>query len=209
MCRFIFHSCDLCFKVKKHFRLSCDHLQSVHSCNGTLWCCKFHVYKRANYKAGSWGKKPNHLSLSLGSRDSIMEVWRNGSLKHRLKLSEQQRGSTATFSSILLLPEVQQMQFALFLFLYWCIFFYLRPHVTSVLVWLFPWCFVFCFFCLCVSQREELWSVCIDSGDVFIWNIKDTKTLHRITLQDCTGCYCMIKVKNQVTIQKTHRFKVS
>uniref|UniRef100_A0A7N6BHR1 UDENN domain-containing protein n=1 Tax=Anabas testudineus TaxID=64144 RepID=A0A7N6BHR1_ANATE len=117
-------------QVKKHFRLSCDRLQSVHSCNETLWCC---------------------------SKDSIMEVWRTGSLKHRLKLPEQQRGSTATRSSIrsiLLLPE-----------------------------------------------REELWSVCIDSGEVFIWHIKDTvKPLHRVTLQDCTGCYCMIKVKNQVWV---------
>lgn len=35
-----------------------------------------------------------------------MEVWRNGSVKHRLNLPEQQRGSTTTFSSVLLLPEV-------------------------------------------------------------------------------------------------------
>uniref|UniRef100_A0A7N6F6A7 UDENN domain-containing protein n=1 Tax=Anabas testudineus TaxID=64144 RepID=A0A7N6F6A7_ANATE len=52
-----------------------------------------------------------------------------------------------------------------------------------------------------VETREELWSVCIDSGEVFIWHIKDTvKPLHRVTLQDCTGCYCMIKVKNQVWV---------
>lgn len=41
-----------------------------------------------------------------GSRDSIMEVWRNGSLKHRLNLPEQQKGSVSSFSSVLLLPEV-------------------------------------------------------------------------------------------------------
>lgn len=35
-----------------------------------------------------------------------MEVWRNGSVKHRLNLPEQQRGSTTSFSSVLLLPEV-------------------------------------------------------------------------------------------------------
>lgn len=35
-----------------------------------------------------------------------MEVWRNGSLKHRLTLTEQQKGCTATFSALLLLPEV-------------------------------------------------------------------------------------------------------
>uniref|UniRef100_UPI0037E7A8B3 DENN domain-containing protein 3 n=1 Tax=Semicossyphus pulcher TaxID=241346 RepID=UPI0037E7A8B3 len=114
-------------QVKRHFRLSCDRLQSVSSCNGTLWCC---------------------------SRENIMEVWRNGSVKHRLNLPEQQKGSTATFSSILLLPE-----------------------------------------------REELWSVCVDSGEVCIWHIKDTtKPFHRVSLQDCTGCYCMIKVKNQVWV---------
>ncbi|XP_062291984.1 DENN domain-containing protein 3 isoform X2 [Scomber scombrus] len=114
-------------QVKKHFRLSCDRLQSVYSCNISLWCC---------------------------SRDSIMEVWRNGSLKHRLNLPEQHKGSTASFSSILLLPE-----------------------------------------------REELWSVCLDSGEVCIWHIKDTtKPFQRVVLQDCTGCYCMIKVKNQVWV---------
>eukprot|EP00064_Thunnus_orientalis_P008052 superscaffoldBa00000933_g8074 len=114
-------------QVKRHFRLSCDRLQSVYSCSATLWCC---------------------------SRDSIMEVWRNGSLKHRLNLPEQQKGSTTTFSSILLLPE-----------------------------------------------REELWSVCLDSGEVCIWHTKDTmKPFQRVVLQDCTGCYCMIKVKNQVWV---------
>ena len=59
----------------------------------------------------------NSLSLSLclclslgvslpGSRDSIIEVWRNGSLKHRMSLPEQLKGAGTAFSSILLLPEV-------------------------------------------------------------------------------------------------------
>lgn len=114
-------------QVKRHFRLSCDRLQSISSCNGVLWCC---------------------------SRDSIMEVWRNGTVKHQLNLPEQQKGSAATFSSVLLLLE-----------------------------------------------RAELWSVCVDSGEVCIWHIKDTsKPFHRVTLQDCTRCYCMIKVKNQVWV---------
>ncbi|XP_034401788.1 DENN domain-containing protein 3 isoform X2 [Cyclopterus lumpus] len=114
-------------QVKRQFHLSCDRLQSVSSCNGTLWC---------------------------SSRDNIMEVWRNGSLKHRLTLPEQQRGATATFSSILLLPE-----------------------------------------------KEEMWSVCVDSGEVCIWHFEDsTKPHHRVALQDCAGCYCMIKVKNQVWV---------
>lgn len=52
---------------------------------------------------------------------------------------------------------------------------------------------------LLVCQREELWSVCIDSGEVNIWHMKNaTKPYHRVTLQDCTRCYCMIQVKNQV-----------
>ncbi|XP_037651515.1 DENN domain-containing protein 3 [Sebastes umbrosus] len=114
-------------QAKKHFRLSCGRLQSVYSSNGTLWCC---------------------------SSDNIMEVWRNGLLKHRLNLLEQQRGSAATFSSILLIPEL-----------------------------------------------EELWSVSGDSGEVCIWHIKDTsKPYHRVTLQDCTGCFCLIKVKDQVWV---------
>uniref|UniRef100_A0A7N6FAV9 UDENN domain-containing protein n=1 Tax=Anabas testudineus TaxID=64144 RepID=A0A7N6FAV9_ANATE len=93
-------------QVKKHFRLSCDRLQSVHSCNETLWCCKFHIYKSTNWEAER---------------------------------------------SILLLPEVQQTHFALILSLF--------------------------------------------------WSLSDTvKPLHRVTLQDCTGCYCMIKVKNQVWV---------
>lgn len=114
-------------QVKKHFRLTCDRLQSVCSLNGTLWCC---------------------------SRDSIMEVWRNGIIKHRLQLPEQQKGSPAIFSSILLLPEI-----------------------------------------------EELWNVCVDSGEVSIWLITDTsRPIHRVLLPDCVGCHCMIRVKNQVWI---------
>ncbi|XP_061123770.1 DENN domain-containing protein 3 isoform X1 [Syngnathus typhle] len=114
-------------QVKKSFHLSCDRLHSVHGFNVTLWCC---------------------------SRDSIMEVWRNGSLKHRLNLPEQHKGSAATFSAVLLLPE-----------------------------------------------REEVWSICVDSGQVCIWHTKDaSKPYHRVALQDCTGCHCMIRVKNQVWI---------
>lgn len=111
-------------QVKRHFRLSCDRLQSVYSCGGVLWCC---------------------------ARDSIMEVWRNGSIKQHINLPEPQR---VTFSSALLLPE-----------------------------------------------SEELWSVCVDSAEVYIWHIKNgTKPFHRVMLQDCTGCYCIIQVKNQVWV---------
>ncbi|XP_053719632.1 DENN domain-containing protein 3 [Synchiropus splendidus] len=114
-------------QVKKHFRVSCDRLQSISVCSGMLWCC---------------------------SRDSIMELWRNGSLKHRLNLPEQQKGCTVTFSAVLLLAE-----------------------------------------------REELWSVCVDSAEVCVWHIKDnTKPFHRVTLQDCSGCYCILRVKEQVWV---------
>ncbi|XP_056438275.1 DENN domain-containing protein 3 isoform X1 [Gadus chalcogrammus] len=114
-------------QVRKQFRLSCDRLLSVCNHNGGLWCC---------------------------SRDSIMEVWRNGSLKHRMSLPEQLKGAGTAFSSILLLPEL-----------------------------------------------EELWSVCMDSGEVCVWHIKDaTRPYHRVELQDCSGCFCMIRVKNQVWI---------
>ncbi|CAL8373136.1 unnamed protein product [Boreogadus saida] len=114
-------------QVRKQFRLSCDRLLSVCNHNGGLWCC---------------------------SRDSIMEVWRNGTLKHRMSLPEQLKGAGTAFSSILLLPEL-----------------------------------------------EELWSVCLDSGEVCVWHIKDaTRPYHRVELQDCSGCFCMIRVKNQVWI---------
>uniref|UniRef100_A0A8C7G5Q8 DENN domain-containing protein 3 n=1 Tax=Oncorhynchus kisutch TaxID=8019 RepID=A0A8C7G5Q8_ONCKI len=48
-------------QVRKQFRLSCDRLQSVQLCSGTLWCCK----------------------------DCIMEVWKNGTLTRKISLPEQ------------------------------------------------------------------------------------------------------------------------
>uniref|UniRef100_A0A8C5C6R6 UDENN domain-containing protein n=1 Tax=Gadus morhua TaxID=8049 RepID=A0A8C5C6R6_GADMO len=55
--------------------------------------------------------------------------------------------------------------------------------------------------CVCLCQLEELWSVCMDSGEVCVWHIKDaTRPYHRVELQDCSGCFCMIRVKNQVWI---------
>lgn len=180
-------------QVKRHFRLSCDRLQSISSCNGTLWCCKFNSVNTWGTRE-SWWWKLNHLRLSFspGSRDNIMEVWRNGSVKHRLNLPEQQRGSTTSFSSVLLLPEVPP-----------------PPISVSILVLLLHLIvdFFFLIFPVCVCQSEELWSACVDSGEVCIWHIKDTsKPFHRVALPDCTGCYCMIKVKNQVNTQhkETH-----
>lgn len=56
-----------------------------------------------------------------------------------------------------------------------------------------------CHLYVCVFQREELWSTCVDSAEVSIWHIKDTsKPFHRLVLPDCGSCHCLIKVKNQV-----------
>lgn len=84
---------------------------------------------------------------------------------------------------------------------------YLRYHTHTQFVFISAVCFVYLsvtlyLLCVCVCQVEELWSVCKDSGEVCIWHMKDTsKPFHRVALQDCTGCYCMIKVKNQVNKQ--------
>uniref|UniRef100_A0A4W5P760 DENN domain-containing protein 3 n=1 Tax=Hucho hucho TaxID=62062 RepID=A0A4W5P760_9TELE len=51
-------------QVRKQFRVSCDRLQSVQLCNGTLWCCKY--------------------------TDCIMEVWKNGMLHRKISLPEEQ-----------------------------------------------------------------------------------------------------------------------
>uniref|UniRef100_A0A8C7DI15 DENN domain-containing protein 3 n=1 Tax=Oncorhynchus kisutch TaxID=8019 RepID=A0A8C7DI15_ONCKI len=51
-------------QVRKQFRVSCDRLQSVQLCNGTLWCCKY--------------------------TDCIMELWKNGMLHRKISLPEEQ-----------------------------------------------------------------------------------------------------------------------
>ncbi|XP_054909978.1 DENN domain-containing protein 3 [Poeciliopsis prolifica] len=54
---------------------------------------------------------------------------------------------------------------------------------------------------LLIPESEELWSVCIDSAEVYIWHVKNaSRPINRVMLQDCTGCYCMIQVKNQVWV---------
>uniref|UniRef100_A0A667WJF1 DENN domain containing 3 n=1 Tax=Myripristis murdjan TaxID=586833 RepID=A0A667WJF1_9TELE len=43
--------------------------------------------------------------------------------------------------------------------------------------------------------------VCADSAEVCVWHLKDTtRPYHRVALQDCAGCHCIIKVKNQVWV---------
>jgi len=120
-----------------------------------------------------------------------MEVWRNGLVKHRMNLPEQQR---AVISSALLLPEVTPKVLFVFFFSLVCL-------STASSLTLPPQCV-----CLCLHQRDELWSVYMDSAEVCVWHIKDnTKPSHRVALQDCTGCHCMIKVKNQVNM---HTYKL-
>lgn len=142
-------------------------------------CCgavsvRLSLKQKMNNKRDVGGNKNLFLP---GSRDSILEVFRNGSVKYRLSLPEQLRGSTNMFSSILLLPEVTSFTSTIVI------------HPVS----LFHCCFTF------VCQREELWSVCVDSVEVCIWHLKDTsRPFHRVTLPDCIGCYCIIKVKKQV-----------
>ncbi|XP_010871469.2 DENN domain-containing protein 3 isoform X2 [Esox lucius] len=70
-------------RLRKSFRLSCDHLQSVKLCSGSLWCC---------------------------ARDCIMEVSKNGTVNRKISLPEPLRGSSpTTFSSILLYQEREQL----------------------------------------------------------------------------------------------------
>ncbi|XP_029588566.1 DENN domain-containing protein 3 isoform X1 [Salmo trutta] len=69
-------------QVRKQFRLSCDRLQSIQLCSGTLWCC---------------------------ARDCIMEVWKNGTLNRKISLPEQLCGSPTAFSSFLLYQEKEQL----------------------------------------------------------------------------------------------------
>lgn len=47
---FFFLSCSSAyepFQVKRHFRLSCERLQSISSCGGLLWCCKYQAPSEA------------------------------------------------------------------------------------------------------------------------------------------------------------------
>ncbi|XP_038821935.1 DENN domain-containing protein 3-like [Salvelinus namaycush] len=69
-------------QVRKQFRLSCDRLQSVQLCSGTLWCC---------------------------ARDCIIEVWKTGTLNRKISLPEQLCGSPTAFSSFLLYQEKEQL----------------------------------------------------------------------------------------------------
>ena len=52
-----------------------------------------------------------------------------------------------------------------------------------------------------VFQREQLWTACIDVGELCVWHLREpTKPFQRIQLPDCAGVTCLIKVKNQVRL---------
>ncbi|KAL0985281.1 hypothetical protein UPYG_G00154950 [Umbra pygmaea] len=114
-------------KVKKHFHLNCDGLLSIQSFSGTLWCC---------------------------SRDSVIELRRNGTAHRRMCLPEDLRSMPTRFSSLLLFLE-----------------------------------------------RDQLWTSCSDSNEICLWHSKNLATpLLRVSLQNCSGVSCMIKVKNQIWV---------
>lgn len=88
----------------------------------------------------------NKPSLSAGSRDSIMEMWRNGTIKKRLHLPEQQKGSQAIFSSVLLLPEVHTCTLSLPMW---------EDFITAnCKVW------PICWFCIWALDRRAVERVC-------------------------------------------------
>ncbi|XP_072531434.1 DENN domain-containing protein 3 [Salminus brasiliensis] len=65
-------------QVKRHFRLSCDKLQSLQIHSGRLWCC---------------------------AQDCVMEVRRNGTLHRKIALPDHLRGSSSFYSSFVVFNE--------------------------------------------------------------------------------------------------------
>ncbi|XP_062343302.1 DENN domain-containing protein 3 isoform X2 [Osmerus eperlanus] len=54
---------------------------------------------------------------------------------------------------------------------------------------------------LMLPELEQLWTACVDSGEVCVWLLTElSKPFHRILLPECTGVTCMIRVKNQVWV---------
>uniref|UniRef100_A0A674E560 DENN domain containing 3 n=1 Tax=Salmo trutta TaxID=8032 RepID=A0A674E560_SALTR len=104
-------------QVRKQFRLSCDRLQSIQLCSGTLWCCKLIVI------------------------------------------------------IVVVIPPTS----------------FRCQRLTGVV------CYVF--------QKEQLWTACIDVGELCVWHLAElTKPFQRIQLPDCAGVTCLIKVKNQIWV---------
>ncbi|XP_051526905.1 DENN domain-containing protein 3 isoform X2 [Myxocyprinus asiaticus] len=69
-------------QVKRHFRISCDRLQSIEIHNGMLWC---------------------------GARDCLIEVRRNGTVHRKMSLPDHLLSSPGGFSSFLLFNESEQL----------------------------------------------------------------------------------------------------
>ncbi|KAJ8273365.1 hypothetical protein GJAV_G00100790 [Gymnothorax javanicus] len=51
------------------------------------------------------------------------------------------------------------------------------------------------------TEREQLWTGCIDMAEVCVWNPRDlSRPFQRISLHDCSGVSCMIRVKDQIWV---------
>ncbi|XP_043923198.1 DENN domain-containing protein 3-like [Protopterus annectens] len=54
---------------------------------------------------------------------------------------------------------------------------------------------------LLVSGKDQLWVASADKAELYIWNLKShTLPPQKLSLQDCHGIHCMIKVKSQVWV---------
>lgn len=176
-------------QVKRQFRLSCDRLLSISSCNGTLWCCEFRALAAAFTRVSRVRADPGNELISLSVFLFRRQGRCNGGVEERLsQTSPDSAGATKRIHDYVQLCAAVTRGTP-------------TPPPISVFVSLLILDSVNSFYpCLC--QREELWSSCMDSGEICIWHIKDTnKPFHRMVLPDCSGCCCMIKVKNQVNIQ--------
>ncbi|XP_073677610.1 DENN domain-containing protein 3-like [Garra rufa] len=69
-------------QARRHFRVSCDRLQSIQIHNGMLWCC---------------------------GRDCLLEVRRNGTVHRKVSLPDHLLSSPRGFSSFLLFNESEQL----------------------------------------------------------------------------------------------------
>ncbi|XP_066530128.1 DENN domain-containing protein 3 isoform X2 [Hoplias malabaricus] len=51
------------------------------------------------------------------------------------------------------------------------------------------------------NEREQLWTGCINAGELCVWHLSDMKRpFQRMQLSDCAGVVCMIKVKNKIWV---------
>ncbi|XP_007249779.3 DENN domain-containing protein 3 [Astyanax mexicanus] len=54
---------------------------------------------------------------------------------------------------------------------------------------------------LLVVERGDIWTSFTDSGELYVWTVTDLTTpSSRVTLPECTGVTCMIRVKDQIWV---------